>query len=101
MAYTIAGIDVHKRMLAVVVSDLAADAEDAFERRPFGSTPTQLRLDLSLGFGPAPAQPPVADGDPHEGPADAQPGPAPEPAGGPAGTGPPQAPRAWFRTCSA
>ena len=30
-------------MLAVVVSDLAADAEDAFERRPFGSTPTQLR----------------------------------------------------------
>ena len=44
MAYTIAGIDVHKRMLAVVVSELAADAEDAFERRPFGSTPTQLRL---------------------------------------------------------
>ena len=43
MAYTIAGIDVHKRMLAVVVSALAADAEDAFERRPFGSTPTQLR----------------------------------------------------------
>src|SRR6516225_8098896 len=43
MAYTIAGIDVHKRMLAVVVSDLAADAEDAFARRPFGSTPTQLR----------------------------------------------------------
>ena len=38
------GIDVHKRMLAVVVSDLAADAEDAFERRPFGSTPAQLRL---------------------------------------------------------
>ena len=44
MAYTIAGIDVHKRMLAVVVSELAADAEDAFERRPFGSTPAQLRL---------------------------------------------------------
>ena len=44
LAYTIAGIDVHKRMLAVVVSDLAADAEDAFERRPFGSTPAQLRL---------------------------------------------------------
>ena len=44
MAYTIAGIDVHKRMLAVVVSALAADAEDAFERRPFGSTPAQLRL---------------------------------------------------------
>jgi len=44
MAYPIAGIDVHKRMLTVVVSDLAADAEDAFERRPFGSTPAQLRL---------------------------------------------------------
>src|ERR671910_2861867 len=44
MAYTIAGIDVHKRMLAVVVSDLAADREDAFERRQFGSTPAQLRL---------------------------------------------------------
>jgi hypothetical protein len=44
MAYTIAGIDVHKRMLAVVVSDLAADGEGAFERRQFGSTPAQLRL---------------------------------------------------------
>jgi hypothetical protein len=44
MAYTIAGIDVHKRMLAVVVSDLAANGEDAFERRQFGSTPAQLRL---------------------------------------------------------
>jgi transposase len=44
MAYTIAGIDVHKRMLAVVVSDLAADGEDAFKRRQFGSTPAQLRL---------------------------------------------------------
>jgi hypothetical protein len=44
MAYAIAGIDVHQRMLAVVVSDLAADGEDAFERRQFGSTPAQLRL---------------------------------------------------------
>jgi transposase len=44
MTYAIAGIDVHKRMLAVVVSDLAADGEDAFERRQFGSTPAQLRL---------------------------------------------------------
>src|SRR4030095_6069254 len=34
---------------------------------------------------------PVADGDAHEGPTDAQPGPAPEPAGGAAGTSPPQA----------
>ena len=44
MAYTIAGIDVHNRMLAVGVSDLAADGQDAFERRQFGSTPAQLRL---------------------------------------------------------
>jgi hypothetical protein len=44
MAYAIAGIDVHKRMLAVVVADLAAAGEDAFERRQFGSTPAQLRL---------------------------------------------------------
>jgi transposase len=44
MAYAIAGIDVHKRMLAVVVADLAADGEGAFERRQFGSTPAQLRL---------------------------------------------------------
>jgi hypothetical protein len=44
MAYTIAGIDVHKRMLAVVAAELAADGEDAFERRQFGSTPAQLRL---------------------------------------------------------
>ena len=44
MPYVIAGIDVHKRMLAVVVSDLAADGEDAFARRRFGSTPAQLRL---------------------------------------------------------
>jgi hypothetical protein len=28
----------------VVVSDLAADGEDAFERRPRGSTPAQPRL---------------------------------------------------------
>jgi hypothetical protein len=39
MAYTIAGIDVHKRMLAVVVADLTADGEYAFERRQLGSTP--------------------------------------------------------------
>jgi transposase len=44
MAYTIAGIDVHKRMLAVVVADLTADGEYAFERRQFGSTPAQLGL---------------------------------------------------------
>ena len=41
MAYTIAGIDVHKWLLAVVVADLTADGEYAFERRQFGSTPAQ------------------------------------------------------------
>src|SRR6266550_136912 len=44
MAYKIAGMDVHKRMLAVVVSDVEVDGEYAFERRQFGSNPAQLRL---------------------------------------------------------
>ncbi len=43
MAYRIAGIDVHKRMLAVVVSDVEVDGEYQFERRMFGSNPEQLR----------------------------------------------------------
>jgi len=43
MAYRIAGIDVHKKMLAVVVSDVAGDGEYQFERRQFGSNPEQLR----------------------------------------------------------
>ena len=43
MPYRIAGIDVHKRMLAVVVSDLEIDGEYNFERRQFGSNPAQLR----------------------------------------------------------
>jgi transposase len=44
MPYRIAGIDVHKRMLAVVVSDVEIDGEYAFERRQFGANPAQLRL---------------------------------------------------------
>jgi len=44
MPYKIAGIDVHKRMLAVVVSDVEVHGEYAFERRQFGSNPAQLRL---------------------------------------------------------
>jgi transposase len=44
MPYRIAGIDVHKRMLAVVVSDVEVDGEYEFERRQFGSSPAQLRL---------------------------------------------------------
>jgi transposase len=43
MPYKIAGIDVHKRMLAVVVSDVEIDGEYEFERREFGSNPAQLR----------------------------------------------------------
>jgi transposase len=42
MSYKIAGIDVHKKMLAVVVSDVEVD-EYQFERRMFGSNPEQLR----------------------------------------------------------
>ena len=44
MPYRIAGIDVHKKMLAVVVSDVEVDGEYHFERRQFGSNPEQLRL---------------------------------------------------------
>jgi transposase len=43
MSYRIAGIDVHKRMLAVVVADVEAEGEYQFERRPFGSNPEHLR----------------------------------------------------------
>ena len=43
MPYRIAGIDVHKKMLAVVVSDVEIDSEFQFERRMFGSNPEQLR----------------------------------------------------------
>ena len=44
MAYRIAGIDVHKKMLAVVVSDVEVDGEYRFERVRYGSTPEHLRL---------------------------------------------------------
>jgi transposase len=43
MSYRIAGIDVHKKILAVVVSDVEVDGEYRFERRLFGSNPEQLR----------------------------------------------------------
>jgi hypothetical protein len=43
MAYRIAGIDVHNRMLAVVVSDVEIDGEYPLERRMFGSNPEPLR----------------------------------------------------------
>jgi len=44
MAYRVAGIDVHKKMLAVVVSDVEVDGENQFERRMFGGIPEQLRF---------------------------------------------------------
>ena len=43
MPYKIAGIDVHKKVLAVVVSDVEIESEYHFERRMFGSNPEQLR----------------------------------------------------------
>lgn len=44
MPYRIAGIDVHKAMLAVVVADVEVEGDWLFERRQFGATPSQLRL---------------------------------------------------------
>jgi transposase len=43
-SYRIAGIDVHKRMLAVVVIDAAREGEFEFERRKFGATAGELSL---------------------------------------------------------
>jgi hypothetical protein len=43
MSYRIAGIDVHKKMLAAVVSDVEIESEYQFERRMFGSNPEQPR----------------------------------------------------------
>lgn len=43
MSYRIAGIDVHKKMLAVVVTDVEIGSEYQFERRMFSSNPEQLR----------------------------------------------------------
>jgi transposase len=44
MSYRIAGIDVHKKMLAVVVGEIGAEGECRFERSHHGTTPEQLRL---------------------------------------------------------
>jgi transposase len=44
MAYRAAAVDVHKKMLAIVVADIAVEGEYQFERRKFGATPDQLRL---------------------------------------------------------
>lgn len=44
MPYRIAGIDVHKKMLAVVVADVEVKGEYQFERIRYGSNPENLRL---------------------------------------------------------
>ena len=44
MSYRIAGVDVHKKMLAVVVSNVEIEGEYHFERCQFGSNPGHLRL---------------------------------------------------------
>jgi len=43
MAYRIAAVDVHKKMLAVVVADVVVEGEYEFDRRKFGATPAELR----------------------------------------------------------
>ena len=43
MSYRIAGIDVHKKKLAVVLADVGAGEEYQFERRWYGGNPEQLR----------------------------------------------------------
>src|SRR5258706_6002993 len=43
MPYQIAGIDVHKKMLAVVVADVTVEDDYHFERLKVGTSPAQLR----------------------------------------------------------
>jgi transposase len=42
VSYRIAGIDVHKRMLAVVIADVAVEGEYQFQRRKVGTSPSEL-----------------------------------------------------------
>jgi len=44
MSYRIAAVDVHKKMLAVVVTDVAGEGEFQFERRKLGATPGELHV---------------------------------------------------------
>jgi transposase len=44
MSYSVAGIDVHKKMLAVVIADVAVEGEYRYQRRQFGTTAGELRL---------------------------------------------------------
>jgi len=43
-SYKVAGIDVHKSMLAVVITDAAAAGEFRFERRKFGTLDSELKV---------------------------------------------------------
>src|SRR5260370_39751379 len=43
MSYRIAGIDVHKKVIAVVVADVAGEGAYEFERRKFGTRAEALR----------------------------------------------------------
>ena len=43
MPYRIAGVDVHKKMLAVVIADVAVEGEYQFTRRRVGTSPSELR----------------------------------------------------------
>ena len=43
MPYRIAGIDVHKKMLAIAVADVEVDGDFHFERQKVGTTPIDLR----------------------------------------------------------
>jgi transposase len=44
MSYRIAAVDVHKKMLAIVVTDVAGEGEFQFERRKLGATPGELHV---------------------------------------------------------
>src|SRR5439155_3874676 len=44
MSYRIAAVDVHKKMLAVVVADVDGEGEYQFQRRKFGATPSELQI---------------------------------------------------------
>jgi hypothetical protein len=46
--YRIAGIDVHKSMLAVVVTELEEQGELRFQRRKFGTVDSQLAKGFAL-----------------------------------------------------
>jgi transposase len=43
-SYKVAGIDIHKKMLAVVITDAGREGEYRFERRKFGTLDSDLKL---------------------------------------------------------